>query len=119
MVSLNEEIQLDSLVELSVLLDFGKSNVQTMMLIKKGNNVVWYLAFAKDSTSRHLLVAHVSVNSLEMSTSSSVLENVEMSLHIGSSSVSNDVIIKEISYHGDLKEKNYLKVNKCFQSVFA
>ena len=30
-----EEIELDELVELSILLDFGKSNVQTMVPVKK------------------------------------------------------------------------------------
>ena len=54
-----------------------------------------------------------------MSSFSSVRENVEMSLNIGSSSISNDDVIREISYHGDLKKKVYLKVKKCFQSVFA
>ena len=58
-----------------------------VMPIKKDNDVAWYLAFAKDATSRHPLVAHVSVNYLEMSSSSSsVRENVDMSLNIGSSS---------------------------------
>ncbi|TYK16461.1 protein FAR1-RELATED SEQUENCE 3-like [Cucumis melo var. makuwa] len=79
-----EQLELDQFVELSVLLDFGKSNVQTVVPIKKDNNVAWYLAFAKDATSRHPLVAHVSVNGLGMSSSSSsVWENVDMSLNIG------------------------------------
>ena len=34
-----EQIELDGYVELSILLDFGKSNVQTMMPIKKDNDV--------------------------------------------------------------------------------
>ena len=42
-----EEIQLDGLVKLSVLLDFSKNNVQTVVPIKKDNDVAWYLAFAK------------------------------------------------------------------------
>ncbi|KAA0048538.1 uncharacterized protein E5676_scaffold600G001760 [Cucumis melo var. makuwa] len=78
-----EQLELDELVELSVLLDFGKSNVQAVVPIKKDNDVSWYLAFAKDATSRHPLVAHVSVNCLEMSSSSSsVRDNVDMSLNI-------------------------------------
>ncbi|KAA0053233.1 uncharacterized protein E6C27_scaffold102G00180 [Cucumis melo var. makuwa] len=79
-----EQLELDESVELSVLLDFGKSNVQTVVPIKKNNDVAWYLAFAKDATSRHPLVAHVSVNCLgASSSSSSVLENVDMSLNVG------------------------------------
>ena len=62
-----EEIELDELVELSILLDFSKSNVQTMVPTKKENDVTWYLAFAKDATNRHSLVPHVNVNSLEKS----------------------------------------------------
>ena len=57
-----KEIQLDQLVELFVLLDFGKSNVQIVVPIKKDKNVAWYLAFAKDATIRHSLLAYVSVN---------------------------------------------------------
>ena len=54
------------------------------------------------------------------STVSSVRDNDGMSLNVSSfSSVSNDEVVREISYHGDLKEKNYLKVRKCFQSDFA
>ena len=52
-----EEIQLDELVELSVLLDFGKSNVQTGLSIKKDKDVACYLTFAKYATSRHPLIA--------------------------------------------------------------
>ena len=59
-----EQIQLDDSVELSVLLDFGKNNVETMVPKKKDNDVAWYLAFSKDTTSRHPLVAHESVNIL-------------------------------------------------------
>ena len=75
-----KEIQLDGLVELSVLLDFG--NVQTMVSIKKRQ---WYFlvsSFAKNATNRHPLVAHVSVNFLEGSSSSSVRDNVEISFII-------------------------------------
>ncbi|TYK14840.1 protein FAR1-RELATED SEQUENCE 4-like [Cucumis melo var. makuwa] len=53
-----EQLELDESVELSVLLDFGKSNVQTVVSIKKDNDVAWYLAFVKDATSRHPLVPH-------------------------------------------------------------
>ena len=104
-----EQLELDKSVELSVLLNFGKSNVQTVVPIKKDNDVAWYLAFAKDATSRHPLVAHVSVNFLGMSSSSSsVRENFDMSLNIGfSSSVSNDEVIRDISYYSDLKEKSF------------
>ncbi|TYK29120.1 hypothetical protein E5676_scaffold120G002610 [Cucumis melo var. makuwa] len=55
---IREQLELDESVELSVLLDFGKSNVQTVVSIKKDNDVAWYLAFVKDATSRHPLVAH-------------------------------------------------------------
>uniref|UniRef100_A0A9I9EG24 MuDR family transposase n=1 Tax=Cucumis melo TaxID=3656 RepID=A0A9I9EG24_CUCME len=59
------------------------SNVQTVVPIKKDNDVAWYLAFAKDATNRHPLVAHVSVNCLRTSSSSSnIRENVDMSLNI-------------------------------------
>ena len=59
-----EQIQLDGLVELPVLIDFDKSNIQTVVPIKKDNNVALYLALAKDATSRHPLIGRVSVNSL-------------------------------------------------------
>ena len=78
------------------------------MPIRKDNDVAWYLAFAKDAISRHLLVAYVSVNSLIESSSNSVRDNVEMSLNIGSSSISNDEVTREISYRGDLKEKIFI-----------
>ncbi|KAA0062381.1 protein FAR1-RELATED SEQUENCE 4-like [Cucumis melo var. makuwa] len=46
-----EQLELYESVELFVLLDFGKSNVQIVVSIKKDNDVAWYLAFAKDATS--------------------------------------------------------------------
>ena len=68
-----------------------------MVLIKIGNDIAWYLAFAKDATSRHPLVAHISVNSLGMSSfSCNVRKNVDMSLNIGSPSfVSSDEVIRD------------------------
>ena len=77
-------------------------------------------SFVKDATSRHRLVVHVSVDCLgTSSSSSSVRENVDMSLNIGfSSSVSNDEVIRDISYYSDLKEKSLFKskevLSKCF-----
>ena len=68
--------------------------------------------------SRHPLVGHVSVNSLQRYSSSNVRDNVGMSLNIDSSFVSNDEVIREISYHGDFKEKNLFEskvvLSKCF-----
>ncbi|KAL0534465.1 hypothetical protein IC582_028756 [Cucumis melo] len=69
-----EQLELDESVELFVLLDFGKSNVQTVVPIKKDNDVAWYLAFAKDATSRHPLVAH---NNFQFRTIVSNLKFVE------------------------------------------
>ena len=65
-----EQIQLDDSVELSVLLDFGKNNVETMVPKKKDNDVAWYLSFAKDATNIHPLVAHVTVDFFRRSASS-------------------------------------------------
>uniref|UniRef100_A0A9I9EK76 Transposase MuDR plant domain-containing protein n=1 Tax=Cucumis melo TaxID=3656 RepID=A0A9I9EK76_CUCME len=64
-------------------IDTPLRNVQTVVPIKKDNDVAWYLAFPKDATSRHPLVARVSVNCLgTSSSSSSVLENVDISPNI-------------------------------------
>ncbi|KAA0051464.1 MuDR family transposase [Cucumis melo var. makuwa] len=80
---IREQLELDESVELSVLLDFGKSNVQPVVPIKKNNDVAWYLAFVKDATSRHPLVAHVCVDCLGTSSSSSSVQgNGDMSLNI-------------------------------------
>ena len=91
-----EDVQLNGLVELSILLDFVK-RIATVVPIKKDNDIAMYLAFAKDANSRHPFVAHVSVNSLERSSSISVQDNVEISLNKCSSFVSNDEVIREIS----------------------
>ena len=43
-----------------------------------------------------------------------------MSLNIGfSSSVSNDEVIREISYHGDLNEKNLFESKEMFSKCFC
>ena len=116
-----EQLELDESVELSVLLDFGKTNVQIVVPIMKDNDVAWYLAFAKDATSRHPLVARVSVNCLGMSSSfSSIRKNVDISLNINSSSsVSNDEVIRDISYYYDLKEECLFESKEVLSKYFC
>ncbi|KAA0050468.1 protein FAR1-RELATED SEQUENCE 4-like [Cucumis melo var. makuwa] len=112
-----EQIELDESVELYVLLDFGKSNVQTVVSINKDNDVAWYLAFAKDATSRHPLVAHVSVNCLgTSSSSSSVGENVDTSLNIDDFRfMSTDRSISKEIVH---KARTNLGVNISYQKAW-
>lgn len=43
-----EETQLDASIDLLILLDFGKTNIQTVFQIKQGKAVSWYLTLAKD-----------------------------------------------------------------------
>ena len=42
-----------------------------------------------------------------------------MSLNIGSSSISNDEVIKEISYHGDLKEEHLFESKEVISNCFC
>lgn len=62
-----EEIQLDASIDLLVLLDIGKTNIQDVFQ-KKMLVVSWTLTLAKDASTRHL-IAHISHHFLEISCS--------------------------------------------------
>src|ERR1051325_2378467 len=61
------EIETEDLLELSVLLNFGDSNVQTVFGLKQDKDVLWFLTLARDSSTRHPIVAHISPVSLQES----------------------------------------------------
>ena len=67
-----------------------------------------------------LLAVHVIVDSLGRSSSSSIVrQNVDISLNVGSPSISNDEVIRDISYHGDLNEKSLFESKKMLSKCFC
>ncbi|TYJ96591.1 uncharacterized protein E5676_scaffold1278G00090 [Cucumis melo var. makuwa] len=72
------EIQVESCIELSVLLPIGSNSVQHVLKIVENKDVTWFLTLVKDQSTQYPLVAH-SVNtvldaSVGSSCSSSIVE---------------------------------------------
>ncbi|XP_038896605.1 uncharacterized protein LOC120084863 [Benincasa hispida] len=117
-----DEIQLDVSIDLSGLLDFGQTNIQSVFQIKQDKDISWYWFLAKDSGTRHPLVAHVSHHFVEGSCSGISGRGGDRLLCLGSSSCSsNDQVIQNVGFNGDLKEKDVFGSKeilcKCFDVI--
>ena len=55
---------MDASFNLSMLLDFGQTNIQMVFYLKQGKDILRFLYLIKDSSTRHLLVVHVRDHSL-------------------------------------------------------
>ena len=67
---IHTEIQIESCIELSVLLPIG-NGVQHVLKIVKNKDVTWFLTLVKDQSTQYLLVAHSIDTILDVSIGSS------------------------------------------------
>ena len=70
------EIQIETCIELSVLLPIGSNDVQHFLKIVENKDVNWFLTLVNDQSTQYLLVAHSIDTILDVSigSSSSIVE---------------------------------------------
>uniref|UniRef100_A0A9I9EM97 Transposase MuDR plant domain-containing protein n=1 Tax=Cucumis melo TaxID=3656 RepID=A0A9I9EM97_CUCME len=74
------EIQVESCIELSVLLPIGSNGVQHVLKIVENKDVAWFLTLIKDQSTQYPLVAHSVDIVLDVSIGSSSSSIVEVDL---------------------------------------
>ena len=115
------EVRLDaspSSIQLSILLDYGITDIQTVVEIHEDKDVAWFISLVKGQITRHPLVVHASHVSRDLEWSSSVVNSGMNNLPslLPSSSIDDDFQILTYIHVSRLSSTFDLKENDMFAS---
>ncbi|KAA0037324.1 uncharacterized protein E5676_scaffold610G00160 [Cucumis melo var. makuwa] len=117
-----------SSIQLSTLLDYDITDIQTVVQIHEDKNVTWFLSLVKGQITRHLLVAHAiaHISNMDLEWSSSVVDSGMNNLCslLPSSSINDgfqiltDIHVSSLSSTFDLKEKDMFASKELLSKSF-
>ncbi|TYK22454.1 uncharacterized protein E5676_scaffold3009G00020 [Cucumis melo var. makuwa] len=116
-----------SSIQLSILLDYGITDIQTVVQIQEDKDVTWFLSLVKGQITRHPLVAHAIAHVPDMDLEwSSVVDSGMDNLCslLPSSSINDDfqiltdIHVSSLSFTFDLKEKDMFASKKLLSKSF-
>ena len=115
------EVRLDaspSSIQLSILLNYGITDIQTVVEIHEDKDVAWFLSLVKGKITRHPLVVHAPHVSMALEWSSSVVNSGMNNLPslLPSSSIDDDFQILTYIHVSRLSSTSNLKENDMFAS---
>ncbi|TYK21283.1 MuDR family transposase [Cucumis melo var. makuwa] len=117
-----------SSIQLSILLDYDITDIQTVVQIYEDKDISWFLSLVKGQITRHPLVAHAiaHVSNMDLEWSSSVVDNGMDNLCslLPSSSIDDDfqiltnIHVSRLSSTFDLKEKGMFASKELLSKSF-